>query len=159
MDWLDFDTDNCSVQRTLDVIGDRWSVLVLREVFNGVRRFDRIKQHTGISDSVLSDRLRRLLDAGVLVASEYREPGSRRRKEYRLTDAGLDLQPVLISMLRWGDKHRADPAGPSLNVVHRGCGAPVRTEIVCGAGHPVPQREVRNEPGPGARKRATGPVA
>ncbi|EGD53487.1 winged helix-turn-helix transcriptional regulator [Gordonia neofelifaecis] len=154
MDWLDFDTDNCSVQRTLDVIGDRWSALVLREVFNGVRRFDQIKEHTGVSDSVLSDRLRKLVDADVLTAREYQEPGSRRRKEYRLTDAGLDLQPVLIAMLRWGDRHRADPAGPSVDIVHRDCGAPVRAVVVCDAGHAVAQRDVRAAPGPGAKKRS-----
>lgn len=154
MDWLDYDTGNCSVQRTLDVIGDRWSALVLREVFNGVRRFDHIKEHTGISDSVLSDRLRKLQDKGVLVAHEYQEPGSRKRKEYRLTGAGLDLQPVMIAMLRWGDMHGGDPDGPSLVTTHRDCGSPVHAAIVCDDGHAVAQRDVVAEPGPGARRRA-----
>ncbi|MGB6245534.1 winged helix-turn-helix transcriptional regulator [Gordonia sp. (in: high G+C Gram-positive bacteria)] len=153
MDWLAYDTDNCSVQRTLDVIGDRWSALVLREVFNGVRRFDQIKDHTGVSDSVLSDRLRRLVDKGVIEAREYQEPGRRRRKEYRLTAAGLDLQPVFIAMLRWGDEHRDDGAGPLVDVVHRDCGAPVRAAVVCAEGHEVPQRDVRAVPGVGAVKR------
>ncbi|MGB3304143.1 winged helix-turn-helix transcriptional regulator [Gordonia sp. (in: high G+C Gram-positive bacteria)] len=153
MDWLDFDTGNCSVQRTLDVIGDRWSALVLREIFNGVRRFDQIKEHTGISDSVLSDRLRKLQANGVVAAREYQDPGARKRKEYRLTEAGLDLQPVMISMLRWGDKYRADPTGPSLLATHRDCGAPVHAAIICDDGHPVAQRDVRAEPGPGARRR------
>ncbi|MGB3699352.1 MAG: helix-turn-helix domain-containing protein [Gordonia sp. (in: high G+C Gram-positive bacteria)] len=153
MDWLAYDTDNCSVQRTLDVIGDRWSALVLREVFNGVRRFDQIKEHTGVSDSVLSDRLRRLVDKGVIEAREYQEPGRRRRKEYRLTAAGLDLQPVFIAMLRWGDEHRDDGAGPLVDVVHRDCGAPVQAAIVCAEGHEVSQRDVRAVPGVGAVKR------
>lgn len=153
MDWLDYETDNCSVQRTLDVIGDRWSSLVLREVFNGVRRFDQIKEHTGVSDSVLSDRLRKLVDNGVIEAREYQEPGRRRRKEYRLTAAGLDLQPIFISMLRWGDKHRADAGGPMIEVTHRDCGEPVHAAIVCASGHRVEQRDVRASAGPGARLR------
>lgn len=153
MDWLAYDTDNCSVQRTLDVIGDRWSGIVLREVFNGVRRFDQIREHTGVSDSVLSDRLRKLVENGILVAREYQEPGRRRRKEYRLTEAGLDLQPVFVSMLRWGDKHRPDADGPAVEVRHRDCGAPVRAVIMCDDGHAVTQRDVRASPGPGAHVR------
>ncbi|WP_341258319.1 helix-turn-helix domain-containing protein [Gordonia malaquae] len=152
MKWLDIDPGNCSVQRTLDVIGDRWSVLVLREVFNGVRRFDQIKSHTGISDSVLSDRLRRLVDNDVLHAVEYQETGARRRKEYRLTPAGFDLQPVLLSLLSWGDAHRADPTGPALTMVHDDCGAPVTLDLRCAAGHQIEnRRDIHAEPGPGAR--------
>ncbi|MBM7368267.1 winged helix-turn-helix transcriptional regulator [Gordonia hydrophobica] len=153
MDWLAYDTDNCSVQRTIEVIGDRWSGIVLREIFNGVRRFDQIKEHTGVSDSVLSDRLRKLVAHGILVSREYQEPGSRRRKEYRLTDAGLDLQPIFVSMLRWGDAHRPSADGPAIEIHHRGCGAPVRAAVVCDEGHVVQQRDVRASPGPGARLR------
>lgn len=155
MNWLDYETENCSVQRTLDVIGDRWSVLILREVFNGIRRFDQVKAHTGISDSVLASRLRTLVDEGVLYAKDYAEPGARRRKEYRLTDAGLDLHPVLLSLLAWGDTHRADPAGPALEVRHDDCGARVSVELHCEAGHRITERrDVHAEPGPGARRTA-----
>lgn len=155
MNWLDYDTENCSVQRTLDVIGDRWTVLILREVFNGIRRFDQVKAHTGISDSVLSNRLRRLVDEGVLYARDYTEPGARRRKEYRLTDAGLDLQPVLLSLLAWGDTHRAAPGGPSLEVRHDHCEARVNIELHCTAGHRIDERrDVHAVPGPGARRAA-----
>ncbi|MBB4134337.1 winged helix-turn-helix transcriptional regulator [Gordonia humi] len=153
MNWLDYDTENCSVQRTLDVIGDRWSVLILREVFNGIRRFDQIRQHTGISDSVLANRLRRLVDDDVLRAVDYAEPGARRRKEYRLTDAGLDLQPVLLSLLAWGDAHRSDPSGPALQIGHDGCGAHVHLELRCDDGHRITDPSaVHAEPGPGARR-------
>lgn len=139
MDWLEFDTAECSIQKTLDVIGEKWTVLIVREAFNGVRRFDQIRDHVGVSDPVLSDRLRKLVNAGVLAATPYREPGRRARKEYRLTDKGLDLYPVLISLLRWGDKHGAGQGvgtdGPPLEVLHRDCGEPVRAVVECAAGH------------------------
>ncbi|MGO1908629.1 MAG: winged helix-turn-helix transcriptional regulator [Brevibacterium linens] len=137
MDWLEFDTADCSIQKTLDIIGEKWTVLILREAFNGVRRFDQIRDHVGVSDPVLSDRLRKLVASGVLEAKPYREAGQRPRKEYRLTSKGLDLYPVMISLLRWGDKHCAGPAGPPLEVRHRDCGEPVRTVVECAAGHRV----------------------
>lgn len=141
MDWLEFDTAECSIQKALDVIGEKWTLLILRESFNGVRRFDQIRDHVGVSDPVLSDRLRKLLTAGVLAAKPYREEGQRARKEYRLTDKGLDLYPVMISLLRWGDKHGADPdvasEGPPLDVFHRDCGEPVKAVVECAAGHTV----------------------
>lgn len=137
MDWLDFDTAGCSIQKTLDVIGEKWTVLILREAFSGVRRFDQIRDHVGVSDPVLSDRLRKLVSAGVLEAKPYREKGQRARKEYRLTDKGRDLYPVMISLLKWGDEHRTGPEGPPLQVLHRGCGEPVRAVVECADGHPI----------------------
>ncbi|MCF2573970.1 winged helix-turn-helix transcriptional regulator [Brevibacterium sp. UCMA 11754] len=141
MDWLDFDTADCSIQKTLDVIGEKWTVLILREAFNGVRRFDQIRDHVGVSDPVLSDRLRKLVTAGVLTAKPYREVGQRARKEYRLTDKGLDLYPVMISLLRWGDRHGGGQdvgsGGPPLEVLHRDCGQPVNAVVECAAGHPI----------------------
>ena len=137
MDWLEFDTAGCSIQKTLDVIGEKWTVLILRETFNGVRRFDQIRDHVGVSDPVLSDRLRTLVAAGVLEARPYREQGQRARKEYRLTDKGLDLYPVMISLLRWGDEHCAGDESPPLEVTHRDCGEPVRAVVECAAGHAI----------------------
>ncbi|MBM6589237.1 helix-turn-helix domain-containing protein [Brevibacterium sp. RIT 803] len=141
MDWLDFDTADCSIQKTLDVIGEKWTVLILREAFNGVRRFDQIRDHVGVSDPVLSDRLRKLVTAGVLTAKAYREVGQRARKEYLLTDKGLDLYPVMISLLRWGDRHGGGQdvgsGGPPLEVLHRDCGQPVTAVVECAAGHPI----------------------
>ena len=102
MQWLDYSTDNCSVQRTMDVIGEKWTMIVLREVFNGVRRFDQMRRHTGISDPVLSARLRTLVEAGILDTVPYREEGRRTRNEYRLTDKGRDLYPILVALLQWG---------------------------------------------------------
>lgn len=153
MEWRDYDTENCSIQRTLNVIGDKWTILVLREAFNGVRRFDQIRDHVGVSDAVLSDRLRKLVRAGVLDASPYREPGRRTRHEYRLTDKGVDLYPVMIALLQWGDRYCADPAGPSVLVTHRDCDEPVEAVIQCSSGHRMTSlRQGKATPGPGARQ-------
>jgi DNA-binding HxlR family transcriptional regulator len=153
MDWREQSTANCSVARTLEVIGEKWTILVLREVFNGVRRFDDIQRHIGIPRPILSDRLHRLLDEGVLRRIEYREPGQRARHEYRLTETGLELQTVLLSLMEWGDRHPTGAGGPARVVRHRGCGAPVHVALVCEAGHSVASpRDVVGEDGPGARQ-------
>lgn len=154
MEWLDYSTDNCSVQRTLNVIGEKWTMIVLREAFNGVRRFEQMRRHTGISEPVLSARLRRLVDAGVLVTVPYQEAGSRTRHEYRLTDKGRDLYPILIALLQWGDRYCVDSEGPSLVVQHRDCGAPIEAITRCTHGHPVRASDVDVSPGPGARRLA-----
>jgi len=125
----------CSVAHTLDVIGERWSLLVLREVFLGVRRFEAIRAATGAPRAVLADRLRHLVDRGVLTRREYRDDGARPRHEYRLTDAGRELQPVLTALMQWGDKHVAQPDGPPLVLAHDGCGARVGARLVCEQGH------------------------
>lgn len=154
MDWLEFDTAGCSIQKTLDVIGEKWTVLILRETFNGVRRFDQIRDHVGVSDPVLSDRLRKLVAAGVLEARPYREQGQRVRKEYRLTDKGFDLYPVMISLLRWGDEHCAGDEGPPLEVTHRDCGEPVRAVVECAVGHAIASpRDAVTSAGESARLR------
>lgn len=152
--WLDYSTENCSVQRTLDVIGEKWTLLILREAFNGVRRFEQMREHLEIADAVLARRLRTLVDESVLAAVPYREPGHRTRHEYRLTETGLDLYPVLIALLRWGDRHRADPEGPAVDPVHRGCGAPVDAIVTCAAGHRLTSaREGEATAGPAGRRR------
>ncbi len=135
MEWHEFDTGGCSIQRTLDVIGEKWTLLVLRDAFNGVRRFDQLRDHVGVSDAILSDRLRKLVAAGVLETRPYREPGHRTRNEYRLTAKGFDLYPVMISLLQWGDRYCAGPDGPPLEVRHRDCDAPLAAVVQCAAGH------------------------
>lgn len=152
MNWLDYDTENCSVRRTLDIVGERWTLLVLREAFNGVRRFDQIRDHTGISDAVLSDRLRTLVDADILAAVPYKEAGRRTRNEYRLTARGLDLYPILVALLQWGDRYVADASGPALVLSHRGCGEELHAAVICTAGHELASaHEGEARPGPGAR--------
>lgn len=153
MTWLDTSTDNCTVQRTLDLIGEKWSMLVLRDSMNGVRRFDDFRRHVGLSESVLADRLRKLVAAGILDTVPYSEPGSRTRHEYRLTRKGWELWPAMIALKQWGDRHTADPEGPPLEVVHDGCGEQVRTVVVCGADHGelIPP-DARTRPGPSAQR-------
>jgi DNA-binding HxlR family transcriptional regulator len=140
------------VARTVEVLGDQWTVLVLRDVFNGIRRFDDLKSHLGIARDVLTKRLAALVNHGVLERVPYREPGSRTRHEYRLTPAGRDLRPVLLALLEWGDRYRAETIGPPVTVVHDECGAQVHVTVECEQGHPIePRTRLRLQPGPGAR--------
>jgi DNA-binding HxlR family transcriptional regulator len=150
----EYSDENCSIARTLAVLGDRWTLLVLREAFNGVRRFEELQRRLGIARDVLTVRLNRLVEEGLLARVPYREPGRRRRFEYRLTAKGVDAYPVLVSLMAWGDRHKADAAGPPVELEHRDCGALVHTELRCEAGHAVDVRDVRPRPGPGARRRA-----
>ncbi|MFG1664205.1 winged helix-turn-helix transcriptional regulator [Streptomyces sp. Y7] len=148
MTWLETNTENCTVQRTLDLIGEKWSLLVLRDAMNGVRRFDDFRRHVGLSEAVLADRLRKLVAAGVLDTVPYREAGHRTRHEYRLSSKGWDLWPVMIALKQWGDRYTADPEGPPLEVRHRECGETVETVVVCSGDHgPLTPREAYTRPG------------
>jgi DNA-binding HxlR family transcriptional regulator len=153
---LDWSADNCTIGRTLEIIGEKWSFVVLREVFMGVRRFDDMRVRTAIPRQVLSSRLGRLVEHGILRREPYREPGSRVRYEYRPTEKGFELYPVLQALLEWGNRYVADPDGGPVTTVHRGeCGAPVSLVLRCEAGHEIDKmREVAGRPGPGARRRA-----
>jgi DNA-binding HxlR family transcriptional regulator len=150
---LDYDSANCTIGATVDILGERPTFLVLREAFNGVRRFDDMQRRTGMPRQVLSQRLARLVDEGLLRKVPYQESGQLRRTEYRLTEKGLDLYPVLVAMMEWGDKHAVDASGPQVLLRHRDCGEPVQLQIACAAGHVLESaREVTPVPGPGARK-------
>jgi DNA-binding HxlR family transcriptional regulator len=151
---LDFSVDTCTIGRAMAVLGERWTLVVLREVFNGVRRFDDMHMRTGIPRQVLTNRLATLVDSGVLRRVPYREPGARARHEYRLTPKGFDLYPVLLAVAEWGNRYLADPEGPPIAFAHRGCDAEVHVEMHCAAGHRLAgNREVVPRPGPGARRR------
>jgi DNA-binding HxlR family transcriptional regulator len=150
---LDYAATNCSVAAAVGVIGEKWTFLVLREVFSGVRRFADMQRRTGAPRQILSDRLARLVRDGLLRKVPYREEGQRARQEYRLTEKGLDLYPILVSLMEWGDRHAAPAAGPYTVLTHRDCGAPVHQELTCAAGHTLGSaREVTPLPGPGAQK-------
>jgi DNA-binding HxlR family transcriptional regulator len=150
---LDYDTANCNIAAALEIVGERWTFLVLREAFNGVRRFDDMQRRTGAPRQVLSSRLARLVADGVLRKVPYQEPGQRHRSEYRLTEKGIDLFPVIASLLTWGDKHAARPGGPPVALTHRDCGAGVHLQLACDEGHVLASaREVTPVPGPGARR-------
>ncbi|MBC2904296.1 winged helix-turn-helix transcriptional regulator [Streptomyces cupreus] len=155
MEWLEVSTENCPVQCTLDLVGEKWTLLILRDAANGVRRFDDFRRHIGLSEAVLSDRLRKLTAAGILRTVPYQEPGSRSRNEYRLTRKGWDLWPVLVALRQWGEMYAPDPEGPVLDMRHTDCGAPVRVVVECAEEHAaLSPREVSARPGPGARPRA-----
>jgi DNA-binding HxlR family transcriptional regulator len=138
---------HCSVAQCLEVVGEWWSMLILRDVFLGVTRFDDIQERLGISRNILSRRLSALVDAGVLKKVPYSEHPP--RFEYRLTPKGVDLWPVLTAMRQWGDRYAA-PDGPPVVTMHKGCGHVSESVMVCSAcGEPVHARDVEALPGPG----------
>jgi DNA-binding HxlR family transcriptional regulator len=128
LDWVD--NGACSVARTLDLVGDRWSVLILREAFWGVRRFEVLQRHLGIARNVLTDRLQRLVGAGILDRLPYSERPP--RSEYRLSPAGRDLYPALIALMQWGDKHLPPvEGGPPVVLTHQPCGHAEGFHLAC----------------------------
>jgi DNA-binding HxlR family transcriptional regulator len=149
---LDYDTENCTIGAALAIVGEKWTFLVLREAFNGVRRFDDIRRRIAAPRQILSDRLARLVAEGLIRKVPYREPGQRSRSEYRLTEKGLELFPLMVALLEWGNRYAVSPDGPVAELRHRDCGAPVHLELRCAEGHLVPSpREITPVPGPGAR--------
>jgi DNA-binding HxlR family transcriptional regulator len=118
-----------SIQRALDIVGDRWTILILRNVFRGLHRFDDLRRDLAISRPVLADRLARLVDAGVLERRPYQDRPV--RHEYRLTPMGLELSPILVALMRWGDTWLAGADGPAVVLVHGECGHPLDQALVC----------------------------
>lgn len=152
---LEWSTEGCTIEGTAEVIGDRWSLLILREVISGIRRFDQLTVRTRIPRQVLTGRLERLQDQGILRREPYQEPGQRQRYEYRLTDKGIDLYPVLVAMQQWGDRYLGKAGGPPTEFAHRDCGGRIEMTLRCEAGHEVANnREIAGRLGPGARRRA-----
>lgn len=135
MSFAEYESSHCSIWRTSQVLGDRWTMLILRDVFNGVRRFDALQDHLGIARDVLSKRLASLVDDGVLERRAYQSGGARVRHEYVLTAAGWDLRPVLVALMDWGDAHRSGEAGPPVALLHEDCGAAVHAHLRCEEGH------------------------
>ena len=127
--------------QVLELVGDRWALLVVREVALGLRRFNELEAATAAPRTVLSDRLRRLVDAGVLETRPYQIPGSRARVEYVLADAGYDLLPVLSAMSDWAERHRGDGTVPGVVYRHGGCGGRVTARLVCECGEQTAPRE------------------
>src|SRR5205823_13136875 len=145
----DYAGQNCSIAGTLELIGERWTLLVLRDAFLGVRRFDDFQRDLGVARNVLAARLGRLVDEGVLERVAYQERPE--RFEYRLTEKGLDLWPVLVALIGWGDRHAA-PEGPPVVLEHRGCGGRVNDRRICEAcGALLGPRDVTARIGPGAQ--------
>ena len=150
---LDYDTSNCNIAAALSIVGEKWTFLVLREAFNGIRRFDDMQHRTSAPRQVLSNRLATLVTEGILRKVPYQEAGQRPRSEYRLTEKGIELFPVMAALLAWGDKYAAWPGGAAVELTHRDCGAPVHLELACSDGHVLGSaRDVTPVPGPGARR-------
>jgi len=143
-----FEDMNCSVAQCLEIVGEWWSLLIVRDAFLGVRRFDDFQARLGISRNILNDRLKKLVDNGVLQRVPYQDKPP--RSEYLLTEKGRDLWHVLIAMRQWGDQWVA-PAGPPLQMRHSTCGHVVQAVPMCSdCGEPLDPRSVTVEPGPGA---------
>ncbi|NWG52811.1 MAG: helix-turn-helix transcriptional regulator [Hydrogenophilaceae bacterium] len=153
MRWDALDRENCSLARALAVVGDRWTMLVLREAFLRVRRFDDFQARLGIARRVLAARLAHLVDEGVLRKVAYQQRPV--RYEYRLTEKGLGLYPALIALVHWGDAHYAGKKGPPMLHRHLACGHDFRSVLTCSkCGEAVEARGVVAHPGPGAKRRA-----
>lgn len=149
MRWDELAEQRCSMARSLAVVGDRWTLMILRDAFLGVRRFDDFQARLGISRAIVAERLDLLVEERVLARRPYQERPL--RHEYRLTPKGLDLHPAVLALVDWGDRHYAGEAGPPLIRRHKGCGCdfhPVQTCSECG--EPVDARAVEVRAGPGA---------
>jgi DNA-binding HxlR family transcriptional regulator len=120
----------CSIARTLDVVGEWWTLLILRDAFRGVHRFEEFQGSLGIARNVLTVRLGKLVDHGILERRPVPEHAG--RHEYRLTEKGLDLQPVLLGLLRWGDRWATGDDEPPVVLTHTGCGYDADPRLVCG---------------------------
>jgi DNA-binding HxlR family transcriptional regulator len=146
MRWNEIGGVSCSVARALSVIGDRWTLLVLRDTFLGTRRFEDFQRQLGVTRHLLAGRLKKLVDAGILDKVCYQEKPA--RYEYRLTDKGRDLYPVIVSLLRWGDRWMTGDDGPPLTLVHKACGHRMHPTLVCpDCGAAIGPRDVTAELG------------
>jgi DNA-binding HxlR family transcriptional regulator len=145
--WLS--NDVCSVAGTLEVIGERWTIHVLREAFMGTRRFEDFSNNIGCARNILSDRLSKLVENEILERRRYQDRPP--RSEYRLTEKGIDLYPILLTLMQWGDRYVADERGPAVILEHKSCGHETSPELVCShCGELVTARAIRAQVGPGA---------
>jgi DNA-binding HxlR family transcriptional regulator len=148
--WRDVGRLDCTIARTLSVVGDRWTLLVLRDAFLGIRRFEDFQRDLGVTRHRLADRLAKLVKHGVLRRERYQSRPA--RWEYRLTDKGRDLYGVIVTLADWGDEHMAGKKGPPVERVHRACGHATRIRLACGhCGEPVSARDMTARPGRGRR--------
>jgi DNA-binding HxlR family transcriptional regulator len=147
-----YENQACSIARALELIGDRWTLLVIRDAFSGVHRFDDFQKSLGIARNVLTERLGRLVDAGILRRVRYQDKPP--RHEYRLTRKGVELWPLMIAAMKWGDRHMATNGPPRL-ILHNDCGGEIDERLHCSrCGAELEPNDVYIEPGPGATKTA-----
>jgi DNA-binding HxlR family transcriptional regulator len=146
-----YDSQTCSVARTLELIGERWTPLIIRDAFLGVRRFGDFAERLGIARNVLQDRLERLVEAGVLDKTPYQERPL--RHEYRLTPMGRDLWPVIVTLLQFGDRHLTGSDGAPMLLLHRGCGGELDDRRMCRrCGAALELGDVEAQAGPGGAR-------
>lgn len=146
-----YDLSNCPIERAMAFLGEKWTLLVLRESIYGVRRFDDFARALGCGRGVLSDRLKTLCDAGVLERREYAEPGQRRRAEYRMTAMGRDLYGAILAISQWSERWMPPPDGPVAYVRERETGRPVRAIITADPdAKGLSMSDLDMTPGPGA---------
>ena len=153
-DIRDFPRDACSVASTLEIVGERWTLHVLREAFLGVRRFEDFRRNIGVARNILSDRLNTLVAEGILRRERYSEHPP--RYEYRLTRKGVDLYGILIELMKWGNRWTPQPEGPALVLRHKDCGAVMEPVQACpDCGEQVHAWDLQALPGPATTLRTT----
>jgi DNA-binding HxlR family transcriptional regulator len=154
---VSFEDMDCSIAQSLEVVGEWWTPLILREVFFGRRRFEEILDDLGISRNILTDRLNRLVDDEVLYRHNVAHRGA--RYEYRLTDKGVDLFPVLVALMQWGDRWRSGTRGAPTELVHTTCGHETSPVLSCShCGETVAAPTLRARPGKGRRRDPDHPL-
>ena len=145
MPFRPFENQNCSIARAAEIFTERWTMLILREISVGNKRFSGIKRNTGVASNILSDRLQMLVEQGIVVRVE-----SDGHESYRMTRKGVDAQQILMAMLAWGDKYEA-PNGAPREMIHETCGHAVHAKMVCDhCGEELKANELHMRPGPGA---------
>jgi DNA-binding HxlR family transcriptional regulator len=148
----EYEGQNCSIAGTLELVGERWTLLILRDAFLRVRRFEDFQRSLGIARNVLSARLQLLCDEGILERRAYQERPV--RYEYRLTEKGIDLWPILMTIMKWGDRHMADD-GPPMLIEHKGCGGLLDDHLICDrCGQAPGARDCAAREGPGQQTAA-----
>ncbi|HZD70985.1 MAG TPA: helix-turn-helix domain-containing protein [Actinomycetes bacterium] len=151
-----YETQVCSIARTLEIVGERWTLLIVRDALLGLRRFEDFQESLGVARNVLADRLRRLVEHGILERVRYQERPE--RFEYQLTERGQELSTAVLALMHWGDRYLAGPAGPPRLTEHTGCGGSVVERHVCSrCGRVLEAGEVAVLPGP-ALTAATRPA-
>lgn len=154
----DYPGQVCSIAKSLEVVGERWTLLIVRDVMLGNRRFGELQRGLGVARNVLSARLQRLVEEDILERRAYQENPP--RHEYFLTEKGLDLWPALVALLAWGDRHSPEPDGPPMLIVHKQCGGEVSDRGICErCGEVLSAHDARQVPGPGSRPVAADEAA
>ena len=153
MPFKPFENQNCSIARASEILSERWTMLIMREILLGRRRFSELKRNTGAASNILSDRLNTLVDHGLLVRVDRQEIDGSPIEQYKPTRKGVDVQPIILAMLAWGDKYES-PDGAPKEIVHDACGHTTHPVMACShCGDRIMPDEVSVRPGPGANER------